>query len=142
MTAGLVCVDASTVIRLLLAGSTPSRVTDLWLGWENEGARLIAPSLLYCELVNALHRYSAHGDLLPEEAAELLAAALALEIDLYSDAELHRRALELAQLHHLTAAYDAHYLALAERFQADFWTADRRLAQAVQAAAPWMHLLE
>jgi hypothetical protein len=41
--------STSGVIRLLLAGSAASPVTEMWLGWENEGARLIAPSLLYVD---------------------------------------------------------------------------------------------
>jgi len=33
-------------------------------------------------------------------------------------------------------------LALAERLGAEFWTADRRLCQAVAARLPWVRLLE
>ena len=36
---------------------------------------------------------------------------------------------------------DAHYLALAQRLGAEFWTADRRLVQAVQATLPWVNLV-
>ena len=42
----------------------------------------------------------------------------------------------------LPAIYDAHYLALAHRLNAEFWTADRRLFQAVQGRIPKIHLLE
>ena len=38
--------------------------------------------------------------------------------------------------------YDAHYLALAERLGAEFWTADRRLQQAVGATLLWVRLLD
>jgi len=54
---------------------------------------------------------------------------------------LHRRALQLAEALSLPAAYDAHYLALAERVGAEFWTTDRRLANKVREALPWVHLL-
>jgi predicted nucleic acid-binding protein len=77
--------------------------------------------------------------MLPEEGAEALEAALALDIALYGDADLHRRALELAQRFSLPATHDAHYLALAERLGAEFWTADRRLTRAVQVTLPWVH---
>jgi len=97
---------------------------------------------LYYEVSNALRRYAAQGELLPEEAAEALEAALSLGITLYGDADLHRRALELAGRFSLSATYDAHYLALAERLGAAFWTADRRLTRMVQAALPWVHLLD
>jgi predicted nucleic acid-binding protein len=91
---------------------------------------------------NALHRYVVHGELLPEEALEGLEAALDLGITLYGDRELHKRALRLAERLSLPAAYDAHYLALAETLGAEFWTADRRLIDAVGAALPWVHKVE
>ena len=91
---------------------------------------------------NALRRYVVHGELLPEEAVEALEVALGLDITLYGDADLHRRALELADHLALPATYDAHYLALAKTLGAEFWTADRRLAKAVGAVLPWVHEAE
>ncbi len=89
-----------------------------------------------------MRRYVAHGELNPEEAADALEAALGLDIALYGDRDLHRRALALAGRFSLPAAYDAHYLALAERLGAEFWTADRRLTHAIGAALPWVHQLD
>ena len=43
-------------------------------------------------------------------------------------ARLHFRALEIAHDRHLPATYDAHHVALAERFRVSLWTCDRRLA--------------
>jgi len=113
----------------------------LWTGWHEAERPVVAPALLYYEVTNALRRYVAQGELLPQEAAELLDVALRLDIALYGDAELHRRALKLAEILSLLAAYDAHYLALAERMGAEFWTADRRLVGMVQEAMPWVRLL-
>jgi len=48
----------------------------------------------------------------------------------------------LAEAHGLPATYDAHYLALAERLEAELWTADRRLYAAVQAAMPQVNLVK
>jgi predicted nucleic acid-binding protein len=112
----------------------------MWSAWYEGGHTVVAPGLLYYEVSNALHRYVILGELLPEEAAAALEAALALEIDLYSDADLHRRALRLAERFSCSAAYDAHYLALAERLGAAFWTADQRLAKAVAHTLPWVHV--
>ena len=39
------------------------------------------------------------------------------------------------------AAYDAHYLALAEMMNCEFWTADRRLFNVVRDELPWVHRL-
>jgi len=137
-----ICVDASVVVRLVGSGAYESPVVQLWKEWHEAGRPLVAPTLLYYEVSNALRRYVADGELLPEEAAETLDAALGLDVALHGDGDLHRRALALAERLSLPAAYDAHYLALAERLGAEFWTADRRLIRAVQSALPWVHLLE
>jgi predicted nucleic acid-binding protein len=137
-----ICVDANLVLRLLESDTYEAPIVQLWRGWHEAGHPLVAPTLLYYEVSNALRRYTAHGELLPEEAAEALEAALRLEIALYGDTDLHRHALELARRFSLPAAYDAHYLALAERLGAEFWTSDRRLTHTVQTALPWVHLLE
>lgn len=137
-----VCVDASFVIRLLESADPNSAPIRLWTEWHEAERPVVAPTLLYYEITNALRRYVAHGELLPQEAAKLLDVALRLDIALYGDAELHRRALKLAESLSLPAVYEAHYLALAERLGAEFWTADKRLVRSVQEAMPWVRLLD
>ncbi|MFQ5611019.1 MAG: type II toxin-antitoxin system VapC family toxin [Anaerolineae bacterium] len=141
MSTSLVCVDASIVVQLVTGGTHVAPIIDLWKGWHQAEALLVAPALLYYEVNNALRRYVVYGELLPDEAAQALEAALGLNIALYGDAALHRQALNLAERLSLPAAYDAHYLALSEKLNAEFWTADRRLVQVVQPALPWVHLV-
>ena len=52
------------------------------------------------------------------------------------------RALDLAERFSLPAAYDAHYLALADWLGGEFWTADRRLARAVHDELPWVRVVD
>ena len=54
---------------------------------------------------------------------------------------LHQRAWELARYFGLPAAYDAHYLALAEMADCAFWTADKRLFDAVHEELGWVNWL-
>ncbi len=136
-----VCVDASFVIRLLESNTYQSSAIRLWIEWHEDGRPIVAPSLLHYEITNALHRYVVHGELLVEDASELLKLALKLDITLYGDADLHQRALNMAKNLSLPATYDAHYLALAERFGAEFWTADKRLVRSAQKVMPWVRLL-
>lgn len=136
-----VCLDASFLLRLLLDEEAASQADALWEAWHREGRWLVAPTLLYYEVASALYRYAAHGDLSLDEVETLLDLALRMDVELVGDAGLHRRALQLARTFSLPAAYDAHYLALAERLGAEFWTADVRLAQVVQDRLPWVHWL-
>ena len=136
-----VCVDASLAIRLLESADPDSAPVRLWRDWHEAERGIVAPSLLYYELTSALRRYVAHNELLPEEAIRLLDIALTLDITFYGDAELHRRALKLVESLSLPAAYDGHYLALAERLGAELWTADGHLVRSVHQAMPWVHFL-
>lgn len=77
-----------------------------------------------------------------ETIREALDTALTLPIHLRATDDMHSDALRLAERYGLRAAYDAHYLALAERLGAEFWTADRRLAQQVAGELPWVRLLD
>jgi predicted nucleic acid-binding protein len=63
-------------------------------------------------------------------------------VRLYGEEQLHRRALTLAERFSLPAAYDAHYLALADWLGGEFWSADRKLVRAVGDELPWVRVVE
>jgi len=130
------------VVQLVVGGAQADKISNFWLTWLDGSRPLVAPTLLYYEVSNAIHRYLVHGYLLPQAADEALIAALSLDISLYEDQDLHHRSLKLARRFSLPATYDAHYLALSERLGAEFWTVDRRLARIVSADLPWVHLVE
>src|SRR3712207_2841716 len=109
-----VCVDAGILVRLLTA-QDDGTIRGLWGRWQGERRTLIAPRLLRYEVTNALHRLRAAGRLEEEIAREALRTALDVPVAIVDDADLHPRAFDLAQRFGLPAAYDAHYLALAER---------------------------
>jgi len=132
MNGKMLCVDAGMVVRRVLFPQDTT-VQSLWESWENEGCQVIAPHLIFYEVTNALYRYQRQGWLSRGTVAIALEAALALPIELDGDANLHRRARVLAAQFNLSAAYDAHYLALAERLGVDFWTADQRLTNALHS---------
>ena len=136
-----VCVDASFLVRLVTSHHD-ARPKSMLEAWIDQRRQLAAPTLLYYEVSNALHLYSRVGQLDQEGVLKALAVVLALPVQLHGGPELHRSALIYASRHGLKATYDAHYLALAESLQADLWTADRRLAKAVQKDLPWVHCLD
>jgi predicted nucleic acid-binding protein len=134
-----ICVDANLVVRLV-AIAPDERTLALWERWRADNTDLVAPMLLRFEVTNALHRYQRAGALSEKAAMNALNAAFDLPIQFYSDEDLHKSALAMAGRFALPAAYDAHYLALAERLGATFVTTDQRLANAVQAFLPWVQI--
>ena len=141
MTTGVICVDANFVVKLVQANSETSPFIVLWDEWQERNRQIIAPTLLGYEVTNVFHRMSIAGQILPEEAEQLLEDALSLGISLSGDKALHERALILARSLNLPAAYDAHYLALAEKFNAEFYTSDKRLFNSVNNTLSWIHLV-
>jgi len=132
------CVDASLVVRILDADPA---VVPVWEQLTRLDGELIAPSLLPYEVANALHQQQRAGRIAVETAYDGLRRVLRLPIELHGDAPLHSRALEIAHERHLPAAYDAHYVALAERFRVPLWTCDRRLAAELRDGVPQVHLV-
>ena len=142
MTQKVICVDANFVVFLVQAASETSPFIVLWDEWQKQSDRVIAPTLFGYEVTNVFHRMSVAGQILPEEAEQLLEKALNLGITLYGDRALHERALALAKTLNLRAAYDAHYLALSERYNAEFYTSDKRLFNSVKDTLSWIHLVK
>ena len=132
------CVDASLVVRILNADAF---VLPVWERLVRLDGDLIAPSLLHYEVANALYQQHRAGRVSAELAALQLDRCLHLPIELHGDARLHSRTLELAHEYHLPATYDAHYVALAERFRVPLWTCDRRLAKEMRGGSPEVHLV-
>jgi predicted nucleic acid-binding protein len=132
------CVDASLVVRILDADSA---ALPAWERLVQLDGDLIAPSLLHYEVANALHQQQRAGIITAETAHDGLRRVMNLPIELHGDARLHSRALEIAHEHHLQATYDAHYVALAERFRVPLWTCDRRLAAELRDGLPEVHLV-
>ena len=132
------CIDATLVVRILDGDSAAMAV---WERLMQSGGELIAPSLLPYEVANALHRQQRLAKITAETAQDGLRRVLRLPIELHGDAQLHSRALEIAYERTLLATYDAHYVALAERFRVPLWTCDRRLAKEMVGGLPEVHLI-
>ncbi|MBN1450593.1 MAG: type II toxin-antitoxin system VapC family toxin [Anaerolineales bacterium] len=134
-----VCVDANVVTQRVVSNAAE----NLWETWAQSGVRLVAPTLLYYEVTNSLYRYLKAGIFTFETIEKTLRAATALPIELIGEANIHQRAKDLAAKYNLPAAYDAHYLALAEHLAVELWTADARLFNTVHSfGVEWVKLVE
>jgi predicted nucleic acid-binding protein len=140
----LICVDASFTINLINSKSMDSPFIKLWENWQQNSATIIAPTLFYYEMTNALHRMNQANLLTIEETEKALQDALNLGIVLYGSSQfpqLHEMALTLAKTLKLSAAYDAHYLALSKLLNAEFYTADKRLYNSIKLSLNWVHFI-
>jgi predicted nucleic acid-binding protein len=136
----MICCDANLVVRTV-TGASGTIIAELWRRWHDNAYHIVAPTLIRFEIANALHRLHRVGELSATDCTDALRAALAFPIELHADDDLHVRAVELAAAHNLAAAYDAHYLALAERLGIDCWTADERLYNSVRHRLSWVHFV-
>jgi predicted nucleic acid-binding protein len=129
-----VVVDASLAVKWAIPEPYSERALELAEGWAGVGTRLLAPCLLIAEVTNALYKRIARGELDLATAEGALEIILAFSIELREEPGLPARAMALAQEFRRSTTYDCHYLALAERYDCELWTGDRRLYNAVRAA--------
>lgn len=123
---GFAVVDASLAVKWLVNEIHTEKAFALANFWLRTGIQPIAPYLMPVEVANALYRRVVRGDIPSETAILLLDGLLAAGIELRETASLHPRAIRLALSLRQDAVYDAHYLALAESFECELWTADER----------------
>lgn len=137
MTSSAVC-DASLVITSALVESNTLKAKTLLQLWEHQRVQLAAPSLFHYEIVAAVRKHVYRGTLAPEEAVIIRDKLLALPVQLLMDGGLIKRAYELATQFNRPTAYDSQYLAVAERLNCEFWTADEKLFNAVRHQLSWV----
>jgi len=137
----LVCADANLALKLVLHEHDSALARVLWEDWKARQATVIAPTLWGYEVTSVIRNRAHRGRLAPEMEVEALATVHQLPVQLMRPAGLHQRAWELARHFDLPAAYDAHYLALAEMVGCPFWTADERLFNVVRGSLDWVHRL-
>jgi predicted nucleic acid-binding protein len=126
----VICLDANLIIKQV-EPHPPAEVSRLWRTWNKAGVRLHAPTLAIYEVVNALYHSVKVGMFSEKHGAWALRMVFDMPITLHGDQDLHRQALQVAIRYGLPATYDAHYVALAQRLAVDLWTADAKLAKAV-----------
>ncbi len=141
-TSSPICIDANLVVRRADPTGAYQSVHELWQGWARDRKSLVAPTLLRYEVANALHRSVRAGTLVQEHARAALVEVMRMPIRLYGDEDLHLAALDFASRYDLAAAYDAHYLALAQHLGCEFWTDDQRLLRLLRGALAYVRALD
>ncbi len=138
-----VVVDASLALKWVLSESDSSTAITLLREWNTQKVEVIAPALFAYEATNILYRQVVVGKLTYDETKKLLAKlfSIGVELDFSHYISISMRAMEFSHRFGLPAAYDPHYLALAEREQCDYWTADTRLWNSIGGKLPWVRRL-
>ena len=137
-----VCVDSGIVLKLFLDEDDSHLAIQLLQEWMESGRQLVAPTLYPLEITSVLRKY-VHRELIsPDYGRDALQEALDIAVFVPEYAGIHMHAWDLAAQLNRPAAYDAHYLALAQHLSCDFWTADRRLYNTAHSHFPWVHCLD
>jgi predicted nucleic acid-binding protein len=133
-------VDASVGIRLFIDSPLFDAAHQLFSGLSSTPpVRVYVPDLFYIEITNGLWKYVRWQGLPVEQAQAYLQQLSRLNLQVVSTASLMTDALTQASLYQITA-YDACYLALAQRLSLPLITTDAKLAKTLQATER-IHLL-
>lgn len=135
-----VVIDASLAAGIVLPLPTSDTSRALLARWYEEDRALLAPVHWLSESVSVVRKLRFADRLSSEECSRAVDDLLALGIEAVdADRELCHEALRWAERLHQSKAYDAFYLALAEREGAELWTHDHRLGRrARQLGADWV----
>lgn len=137
-----ICIDANILLRRLLGGPKYEEVRTLWLEWVKTPTTLIAPPLLNFEVTAVIWRYTYLKQITAHEGQKALETAFAQDIQIQYPSDLHTRAWAIAEKLNLPQAYDAHYLALAQIYNCEFWTLDQKLVQTAQTNFSFVRSIE
>ena len=139
----VVVVDASIALKWILNETDSSKALTLLADWNDREIEVYAPSLLVYEVTNALYRRVRKGEIPFDDARRGLTEIIfkVVEFDFPEDPDFNIRAMELGQQFGLPAAYDSHYLALAEHKECELWTADTRLWNSTRGKLAWLRWL-
>lgn len=139
-----VVVDASIAIKWVLQEPGSDIAQALLDEWIDKGTVILAPGLLAYEITNSLYRKARTGEITFDRARLGIRKILltGIELDFSEEPNLNIKAMELADRFDQPAAYDSHYLALAEREGCELWTADGRMGRAVKGKLDWVRRLE
>ncbi|HEV2037385.1 MAG TPA: type II toxin-antitoxin system VapC family toxin [Candidatus Eremiobacteraceae bacterium] len=138
-----VVVDANIGVALIMNAPYSLAAVRQVAFWREREIEIVVPALWWYEVVSTLRRAITAKLMTSADAENAIGRLYQIGLTVLGPTnDLHRAALRWAERLKQGAAYDAQYLALAERLTAEFWTADRALANnAHQQGAEWVKLL-
>lgn len=123
-----IVLDANLTVSLFIRLPYSDQADALLRSWRQQAVEFFAPALWPAEIVSTMRKMAAVGQISGQDARQALASYARLPVQVViPDAYLLELSLKWAEKIGQRVAYDAQYLALAEVYQANFWTADKRL---------------
>jgi len=127
----LLVIDASVALSAALTRDGFARIAD---------HDLVAPPLMWSEVVSTLREHAWRGDVSADQASASLAALMAAPIRKRAPRNLHAEAWRIAEQLGWAKTYDAEYVALARLLSCRLLTRDDRLrrgaARVVESVGP------
>lgn len=138
--ASSVVADAGIFLAAVLEETYSIKATTLIKFWDRDDIQIAAPTLFRYEIVAVLRKNVFRNLITPQEAIEKRDILLSScqRIQFFVDDALLKRSYELAAQLNRPTAYDAQYLAVAERLDCEFWTADQKLFNAAATTLRWV----
>jgi predicted nucleic acid-binding protein len=142
MNNSLVVIDASVAVKAILPNSLQGHCLALVQSFAE--LQPVAPALWAHETTSAIAKTVHFGEITEKEGRQALEKLDALGVRLFvADGEQNQAAFDWTLRLKRASAYDSYYLFLAEALECDFWTADKRLFNALQDAhLGWTHWIE
>ena len=137
-----IVVDANVPVILVSGDPRQEAAQDRIRQWLVASEEIHAPSLLPYEVANALTRLVASGALRADRIDRAWRTALSIPISYHPLAAEGDRVVSIALKLRRQTAYDAAYIALAERLGAEVWTFDGPLARNATSSGCPVRLIE
>ena len=136
-------IDAVIALATVLPLPYSDRVDVQFDRWRDERVSIVVPTLWVYEVVTGIRKAEALALIARRHAEEALTLIEAAEFETVPPSpELNRAALRWSEILGQSKAYDGQYLALAEQLKAEYWTADARLARALdELSIEWAHCI-
>jgi len=139
----IVVLDANILIAFGLSDEPlHTQANQILATWQQTaGTRVVAPRLFRSEVTAVIRKAVYQKRIEHVQGRKLLMKLLAYPIEFYEDDALLQMSYEIAEEFNRPRAYDAQYLALAQRLSCKFWTADERLYNAIHQQFSWIRWL-
>ena len=128
-----IVIDASVAAKWFLDEPHSTEALDILKKVLDDELSLLAPDHIYAEIGNTLWKRTNAGTIVVSDAQDFISDFLRIKITLVSTADLLSDAYHLA-IKYKRSVYDSLYLALSQREQCQFVTADEKLVNAVGPA--------